>query len=416
MLTSTALAQTDYVVKTEDEMRNAISAVAAKGKPATISIGASFAVRASFIIPAACAGLTIRASGRFPLVPVGLVSPLFDVRAPSITIRDVYIPFTSSATNQFLTFVLDAAANTTGTGGGIELHNNDVAATRLYVQTTTQFGAPVIAFNRCTASASEPAACILIITASARVVGNYIEPDAVAVSVTGGSSGLGLFTANDFTSGTVDTTGSLGLNRFSSNAWASATLHATDIDCDAFVDTGAFDNGRLMLPPGFQAGTLTATRQIGDANGFTVAVYLGVAQEVPASYDVRWRVTTGTVGAPTWAEMAIATAVPNLGGNPSLTTRGFTSIAASITGGTLYSTNVAVTGIARGDHVWVLIGCHRGAATDPFVRAGLADDLTTGFQAQSASAVRPSTMGAGTSFTLDGATITCPWLAVKVNT
>lgn len=71
------------------------------------------------------------------------------------------------------------------------------------------------------------------------------------------------------------------------------------------------------------------------------------------------------------------------------------------------STAIALAGCSAGDDLWALIGAQ--ATTALVVRGGLADDLQAGGNATLAT--RPSTMGAGTVFTLDGATAVPPWVA-----
>jgi hypothetical protein len=51
-----------------------------------------FGITAPFIIPTTCIGLTVRATGKLPIRATGVVSSLFDIRAPLVTIRDLYVP------------------------------------------------------------------------------------------------------------------------------------------------------------------------------------------------------------------------------------------------------------------------------------------------------------------------------------
>lgn len=163
---------------------------------------------------------------------------------------------------------------------------------------------------------------------------------------------------------------------------------------------------KVRLPPSFQCANLTAVKTITSTNTF--AVYLGKADAAYTSVVVRFRVTTQG-GAIVWAEVAIATGAPSAGGNPSLTRRGFTDVATVVNSLGQKSVTVAVSGIAAGDDIWVLIG--NQATTAVAVRAGLADDLQLGGQAS--AVVRPSTMGSPQAFTIEGATAACPWVGLQ---
>lgn len=160
------------------------------------------------------------------------------------------------------------------------------------------------------------------------------------------------------------------------------------------------------LPVGFQHGNLTAAKTL--TSGSTFAIYLGRACARYSSVVVRWRVTTAAATV-TWAEVAIATGSGAMAGASTLTTRGYTDVAAVITSTGQKSTTVAVSGIEVGDDVWVLIG--NAATTAGIVRAGLADDLQVGFNVSAAA--RPSTMAAATSFAVEGATAAALWVAIE---
>jgi hypothetical protein len=159
------------------------------------------------------------------------------------------------------------------------------------------------------------------------------------------------------------------------------------------------------LPVGFLAANLTATKTITSTNSF--AVYMGRAGASYTTITLRFRVTTQAATI-TWAEVAIATGAPVLGGNPSLTRRGFTNTAAIVNSLGLKSVAVTVSGIVAGDHLWAVIG--NQATTAAVIRAGLADDLQVGTQAS--AVVRPSLMATPQAFTLEGATVACPWIAM----
>lgn len=164
---------------------------------------------------------------------------------------------------------------------------------------------------------------------------------------------------------------------------------------------------KVRLPPTFQAANLTATKACTSNTSF--AVYMGKADAAYTSVVVRLRVTTAAATI-TWAEVAIATGTPAPAGNPSLTRRGLTDVAAVVNSLGQKSITVSVSGIAAGDDIWVVFGAQ--ATTALAVRAGLADDLQIGGQA-SVAATRPSTMASPTTFTIEGATAACPWVGLQ---
>lgn len=155
---------------------------------------------------------------------------------------------------------------------------------------------------------------------------------------------------------------------------------------------------------GFNAANITGTRTITSTN--TMAQYLGKAEYAYTSCQLRYRITTAAATI-TWAEVAIASGTFNLGGNQTLTTRGFTDVSGSINSTGLKQTTVALTGVTAGMDLYALIG--NQAVTAAVVRAGLGDDITTGFA--SAAVARPSTMAGGTTFTLAANSDSMIWWA-----
>jgi len=162
----------------------------------------------------------------------------------------------------------------------------------------------------------------------------------------------------------------------------------------------------------FTAG-LGSTKSLTSQTSF--AYYVGQAPPGGiASIKVRLRVTTayGGDGATPWAEIAIATGAPSIGGNANLTTQGFTDVSAIINAIAQVTVTVAVTGtVNEGDDVWIIFA--NKATTVAVLRAdSLADDLTSGYQV-AAVTTQPSTMGAATAFTVEGATVLAPWFSVQ---
>lgn len=159
----------------------------------------------------------------------------------------------------------------------------------------------------------------------------------------------------------------------------------------------------IRLPVGF---TPVASVSKSPTSGTSYAYYLGRADRAYTSVAVRFGVAV-IADTVSWAEVAVATGTPSLGGNPKLTTRGSSSVAGSLGTTGAKSATITTSGIALGDHLWLLIG--QSATTPADLVAGAADRLTIGVQASATA--RPSTMSADTDFTVEGAADRAVWLA-----
>lgn len=162
----------------------------------------------------------------------------------------------------------------------------------------------------------------------------------------------------------------------------------------------------VRFSPVFATANLTSTKTL--TSGTAFALYVGKAPTANPTVNVRWRVTTAAATI-TWAEVAIATGAVVAGGNPSLTIRGFTNVAAVINSTGQKTTSVTTSGVAAGDDIWIVIG--NQATTAGVVRAqSIADDIQTGAQAARASQ-RPSTQSGAQSYTIESATTLAAWVA-----
>ncbi len=156
---------------------------------------------------------------------------------------------------------------------------------------------------------------------------------------------------------------------------------------------------------GFNAANISATRTLTSTSSF--AQYLGRAEYGYTQCLLRYRTTTAAATV-TWAEVAIASGTFAIGANQSLTTRGFTSATGNFTATAgIKQNSITLTGISAGMDLWAILG--NEASTAAVVRAGLADNLQSGFA--SAATARPSTMSANTTFTLSADTDAMLWLA-----
>ena len=139
--------------------------------------------------------------------------------------------------------------------------------------------------------------------------------------------------------------------------------------------------------------------------GTSYASYLGKATSDYKTIDVLFAAAGAVPTTVVWAEVAIAVGTPTLFGNTALTTVGFVNVAASVVANGTYKVTVPITGALNGQELWAVIGCQSPVALS--VKAGLADFITAGHR-QSAVA-RPSTMAAGTAFTLEAAGTASVW-------
>ena len=166
----------------------------------------------------------------------------------------------------------------------------------------------------------------------------------------------------------------------------------------------------VMAAPFFATANLTTAKTITSASTF--AVYVGRAPKPITSATLRLRVTTAAATI-TWAEVALATGTINVGGNPTLTVRGFADVAAVVNSlgqkSVAWSASAGQT-INEGDDVWVLIG--NQATTALQVRAqSIADDLQVGVQASLAT--RPSlNVGTAQAYTIESATAAAAWVGL----
>ena len=168
----------------------------------------------------------------------------------------------------------------------------------------------------------------------------------------------------------------------------------------------------VLVSPLFASANLTGTRSITSTNSF--AVYVGKAPRAITSASVRYRVTTAAITV-TWAEIALATGSINVGGNPTLTVRGYADVSAIVTSTGQKTTSVSVSSgqsINEGDDLWAIYG--NAATTVAVLRAqSIADDIQVGVFAYLST--RPSSnVGNAQAYTIDGATSTMPWFAVVV--
>jgi hypothetical protein len=164
-------------------------------------------------------------------------------------------------------------------------------------------------------------------------------------------------------------------------------------------DVGISESGPVAKQGYFATANITTARTF--TSPLSIAAYLGRCTRRLTSVTGCFRVTTGAAGV-TWAEVAIATGAPVLAGNPTLTVRGFTDIAASITGTGIMRIVITVQSgaIPRGSDIWLMVG-QNATVTQAQIRCSSYDDqLQMGQSCRAAS--RPSViLNTPTAFTVD---------------
>ncbi len=241
MLPATSTAQTDYVVKSEDEMRAAISAItAANGVldpdfriPKTASrivIGAPFSVRGPVTIPIGCPGLVITSAGRIPLRALGVVDSLFIIYAAFVTIRDLFV-VAETAVDMFTTFVTMPADCVDASFTNVV--DNFVLTDRLYVEETgADASGLVVRGNRQNDINGTHGSSIVTHSSGGSIMQNALSGGPTAIEVAAGGGFISIV-GNSMNGGDIITTASNGFNILASNPEPGTfTLHADDIDDD----------------------------------------------------------------------------------------------------------------------------------------------------------------------------------------
>jgi hypothetical protein len=219
-------------VYSEDDWRRAITSLIAQTTTVGgrlfsgggIAFGGSFTVSRPLAVPVDCGGLTIFAPARYPITAKGVVSSLFEVAAPLVTIRDLFCA-SKSTTNMFTTFV------TVTDDGADQLRvlDNYVVADRIYVESATDPNDCTIRGNiQSEVNGSHDAPIVV------HGGGSFVECNKVA---DGGGDGITVGAGGDFVTivgnhlrgSDITTSASDGYNTISANKeTGTITAHAAD--------------------------------------------------------------------------------------------------------------------------------------------------------------------------------------------
>lgn len=241
--------RTRFSVFSEDDFRRAINAISIRGASGA-SIGAEFGCEivlcgpiyptAGFTIPATCNGLSIRATGRIPIVPSGVLPFLFEIHARGVTLRDLLVEqrdtssyavaFATTAGEDAKNLLVDACilncdqllADTSSQAQSVKITDTIIAqvsgASAAIIESGAFFGQVLGCQFSSTASS---VAIKLDATAKAwRIVGNHGFVGSTATS--------------------IDTSASVGNNKLAANTgFTPVTIAASDLDDDAALQANA---------------------------------------------------------------------------------------------------------------------------------------------------------------------------------
>lgn len=110
-------AQTEFPVRTDDELRNAIGTIAARGSSgdgttfgARITIVGPILASTGYVIPTECGGMQITAAGFTPIIPTTPIAVLFTLNARAVRLSSLLVE-ASGATNVVTTFLSSDASS-----------------------------------------------------------------------------------------------------------------------------------------------------------------------------------------------------------------------------------------------------------------------------------------------------------------
>lgn len=146
--------------------------------------------------------------------------------------------------------------------------------------------------------------------------------------------------------------------------------------------------GAIRLPEGFGAAGTGTTLNLTNTNCH--CVYLGTAERPYSSVRIQYNVTTLLGATISWAELAIYRGTPTINVNTTMTRLGFTDASGIWNSTGVKTTTVNVSGVAIGDDLWAVFAPSSNNATPMALRAGVVDDLGSGFF-QTVTNTRPST-------------------------
>lgn len=151
------------------------------------------------------------------------------------------------------------------------------------------------------------------------------------------------------------------------------TLTTTVLSCNGAIP-GAGDAPSVLWPPGLLSTNTTSIATLTSTHTFYF--YLGKAKGNWTSITLMYRITRAVSGT-TWAEMGIYTGAVVIGGNPTLTRRGYNDMSAVWNTATIKTTTITLTGVSAGDDLWVAIG-NQATTTIQYQASSVLDNIGFG--------------------------------------
>lgn len=226
-------------VKTNAELRAAIGECAAAGQTSgagagdvnvpfgfSICLVAPIRISEPIVIPVECSGLHIRQLGRVPLLPDGVVSTVFDVRAALVTISDL-LAVSESIADMFTTFVTLGATQ----ADRCRVLHNHVVADRVFLSDASNDATKCLIIGNQQQHVNSTHDVPIVINGSRNTVeANHLaNSDGATDVITVASGARNRILGNYCDGGGITTTASGGYNAVWFNDEAGAiTLHATD--------------------------------------------------------------------------------------------------------------------------------------------------------------------------------------------
>lgn len=225
-------------VRTNAELRAAIGECAAAGQSAGAGAGdvnvpfgfsicmvGPIRISEPIIIPVECSGLHIRQIGRVPLLPDGVVSTVFDVRAALVTIADLLVVSESTA-DMFTAFVTLGASQ----ADRCRVLHNHVVADQVFLSDASNDATKCIILGNQQQDVNGGAhgAPIVINGSRNTVQANCLE-DGGGDAVTVATGSRNRITGNFCNGADITTTASSGYNAvWYNDEVGTLTLHGTD--------------------------------------------------------------------------------------------------------------------------------------------------------------------------------------------
>lgn len=233
VLPTVAQAQTEFPVRTDEELRNAIGAIAARGSSGD---GGAFGCRITLVapifpstgysIPSTCGGMQITAAGLMPFIPQAPIAALFTVNARALQLLGLLVE-APSTTNAVTTFI----KTDTSAVQHMLVRDCIVNADRFLLDTAGKAGSSRFIDNEATRVTATANPMIDSAATICRCRGNRFNSAAAApiLKLEAGAEWWSI-TDNHFGGRDIDTSASSGFNTISNNTQMGATsaFAATD--------------------------------------------------------------------------------------------------------------------------------------------------------------------------------------------